>query len=127
MPRFRRALEAIAENPAPLVFHCTAGKDRTGLVAALLLGIARVAPVTIAADYALSSRYLTMMLPTFRQHLAIAGYDLDRDGWMLEAQPETMLQTLTYLDQRYGGAEGYAQRIGVAPQYIRELRRRLVE
>src|SRR3984885_16112342 len=55
----RHVLEVIADAaPGPLLFHCVAGKDRTGLIAALLLALADVEPAAIAADYAVSAENL---------------------------------------------------------------------
>lgn len=126
-PHFRAVFEAILDNRVPLVIHCTAGKDRTGLVAALLLALVQVPDVTIAADYALSRRLLEPLLPTFRQELVAAGYVLPRDSWMLESSPETMLLTLGYLGRRYGGATGYARRIGLSHHQISQLQQRLID
>src|SRR5882724_11647122 len=58
-PQLRDVLKVIAAAPAgPLLFHCVAGKDRTGLIAALMLTLADVKPDSIASDYAESSRML---------------------------------------------------------------------
>ena len=56
------ALQAIAEAPQAVLFHCTAGKDRTGVVAALLLWLAGVSEEDILADYIVSGPYLQQML-----------------------------------------------------------------
>ena len=54
-----RVLRVIAAAPTgPLLFHCVAGKDRTGLLAAVLLALADVGPGAIAADYAISAQHL---------------------------------------------------------------------
>ncbi len=58
-PQLRTALAVIAAaGPGPLLFHCVAGKDRTGVIAALLLALADVVPAAIAADYAASTENL---------------------------------------------------------------------
>jgi protein-tyrosine phosphatase len=62
-PRFVRALEVIARTDAPLVFHCAAGKDRTGLLGAVLLELLGVGDDDIAEDYARSAR----IMPILRQ------------------------------------------------------------
>ena len=69
------AFEAVATAPGPVVFHCHAGKDRTGLVAALLLRLAGVAIEDIAGDYALSRIRLQ---PRHDQWLASAESEQER-------------------------------------------------
>ena len=125
-PQFRAVLQAIAIAPAPLVVHCTAGKDRTGLVIALILGLAGVPAITIAADYAVSSRCLSPVLERLQQQAVLAGLKLPRDAWLLEARPETMLRTLAYLDSRYGGIQGYVRRIGVAQADVDRIKALIV-
>jgi protein-tyrosine phosphatase len=56
-PRFRSLFAHLLQDPAPLVVHCTAGKDRTGFACALILHALGVAEETIAADYLLTNRY----------------------------------------------------------------------
>lgn len=56
--RMVKALRAVAAAPGGVLFHCTAGKDRTGLMAALLLGLAGVGREEILADYQVSETYL---------------------------------------------------------------------
>jgi protein-tyrosine phosphatase len=50
----RQAIELIAEGPGPAVFHCASGKDRTGLLAALILSLLGVSEEQIVADFALT-------------------------------------------------------------------------
>ena len=58
-PQIGRILATLAEPDArPAIYHCAGGKDRTGVISALLLGIAGVPDEVIAEDYALSARYL---------------------------------------------------------------------
>ncbi|HYB34012.1 MAG TPA: tyrosine-protein phosphatase [Steroidobacteraceae bacterium] len=108
-----------AAAPAPLLFHCVAGKDRTGLIAALLLALADVTPAAIATDYAASSQNLR------------AGY-LRRYA---DAEPARVLDALhcpeegahnmlRFLDQE-GGVRAYLAQIGLTPREIERLRARL--
>ena len=60
--RIAQVLRDIAAAPANVLFHCTAGKDRTGMVAALLLSLAGVPRSDIVHDYAISARYLEPMM-----------------------------------------------------------------
>ncbi len=57
-----RALRTVAAAPGGVLFHCTAGKDRTGLMAALLLGLAGVERTDILADYQVSETYLARII-----------------------------------------------------------------
>jgi protein-tyrosine phosphatase len=109
----------------PALIHCAVGKDRTGLIIALLLGIAGVRPEEIVADYALSADCLAPYFDELRQVVtpeALADY-----GFSLECRPEFMADTLAYLDERYGGPAGYARDLGLSNQQIARLRALLVE
>ena len=118
----REVLQVIAAAaPGPLLFHCIAGKDRTGLVAALLLALADVVPEAIAHDYALSSTNL-------------------RDGYLhryAHRDPEQILAALHCPEEgaynmlkflaHAGGVRAYLQEIGLTRAQIAELRGRLRE
>ena len=92
----------------PVVIHCTAGKDRTGLGAALLLGAVGVAEDVIIEDYALTDEYrsvhrLAEIGPADRG----PGPDLDDLKVLFTAPAETMALTLGHVTERWGGIEGY--------------------
>jgi protein-tyrosine phosphatase len=114
------------------VFHCGAGKDRTGLVAALLLGVVGVPYETIAGDYALTGLYLKdpnrdhdnpdpMFIPESEKAKAGDGGQ-SLPIYMSSCLPETMRLALAFLDENYGGVEGYVRKIGVAGEQIDRLR-----
>ena len=118
-------MAAIAAAPdGAVLFHCHAGKDRTGLVAALLLALAGVPAPMIAEDYALSQECLRPIFdarlraerdPTRRAQLAM----------MVGAPPATMLGILAHLETQHGGAERYLVTAGVAADDIEKIRRRV--
>ncbi|MFN8440217.1 MAG: tyrosine-protein phosphatase [Caldilineaceae bacterium] len=110
-----------------ILFHCTAGKDRTGLIAALLLGLAGVEPTVIAEDYALTDRYLTGLKQELRAKAAAVGEDMAHYERMLESKPEAMCNTLAYIERKYGGVRLYLQQIGLVEAKIDALREALVE
>jgi protein-tyrosine phosphatase len=119
-PQLKEVLEIIASAAdAPLLFHCVAGKDRTGLIAALLLALADVEPDAIAADYAASTQHLT---DAYMQRYA----SLDRAEILeaLRCPEEGVHNMLAYLAQ-YGGAAGYLDAIGLDDAAIGRLRARL--
>jgi protein-tyrosine phosphatase len=126
-PSLARVLTWLSEDETlPAVVHCVAGKDRTGTVVAVLLGLLGVSDEDIAADYALSAAGLAGYLRWAADH------DRELAEWMarvppqlLEARAETMLELLAWLQEEHGSIEGYARSIGVAEAAIAALRERL--
>jgi protein-tyrosine phosphatase len=117
-----------APGALPAVIHCTAGKDRTGLIAALLLGLAGVPAAAIAEDYALTERYLQgAFFEEARRRAAERGHDWSRYQHLLICPPDLMLATLDYLESRHGGIAGYLRAIGLPETTLETLREALVE
>jgi protein-tyrosine phosphatase len=131
LDRYGRAvaevMAAIADaGDGGVLVHCAAGKDRTGLISALLLGLLGVAPETIADDYALSAECLR---PRDEEWLANGpGERADREQALVRFAPtrQVMLEVLDHLDQRYGGVEGYLLQAGVSAEDLDRLRARLL-
>lgn len=120
-------LRTLAEASGPAVFHCAAGKDRTGLISALLLGLVGVPDEVIAADYALTRENLDAIVERLN---ATSGYRAMLDALppdTLHADPDTMLGLLERLRGRYGGVRRYAAAAGVTDAAIRRLEQRLVD
>jgi protein-tyrosine phosphatase len=106
-------------SPGPLLFHCVAGKDRTGLIAALLLALADVEPEAIAHDYAASTENLRE--PYLKRYADADPAAIIDVVQCPEAGVHNMLE---YLD-KFGGARGYLEEIGVPAEQIVRLRARL--
>jgi protein-tyrosine phosphatase len=108
-----------AAPPEPLLFHCVAGKDRTGLVAALLLALADATPEAIARDYSVSGENLQ---EAYLRRYADSGRDR-----VLEAVrcPEQGAYNMLAFLERAGGVRGYLGQIGLGSQEIAQLRARL--
>jgi protein-tyrosine phosphatase len=125
-PSIRRIVEAIAEARGAVLFHCAGGKDRTGVVTAVLLLLAGVAPEVIAEDYALTSVHLPQASEE-RIAAGLARMGLTRAEFMamLSAKPEAMLRTLERLVEEYGSVEGYLTAIGAAPAAVAATKARL--
>jgi len=124
---FRR----IAAGDVPLVFHCSAGKDRTGIAAALLLEVLGVARETVVADYVLTDR-------TMEKLAAIIGTDpswgrlgtVDQAVWepMLRADPDYIITLFEMLDEKHGGAAGFMREAaGLDNATLDEVRAKLLE
>jgi len=118
--QLKEALGAIAAaGPGPLLFHCVAGKDRTGVIAALMLALAQVVPAAIAADYAASTANL--------RDAYLSRYRDGDPAAIIEAVrcPEAAVYNmLDYLD-RAGGVGAYLDGIGLDAAEITRLRHRL--
>ncbi|MCA9935790.1 MAG: tyrosine-protein phosphatase [Ardenticatenaceae bacterium] len=100
-------------NAFPALVHCAAGKDRTGLVVALLLDLAGVPAETIAADYELSNRYLEPILPEFRAYGETIGFTAEEYDKIMSSPAAVMCETLAFLHGRFGNARSYLQQIGL--------------
>ena len=93
-------MKTLASTEGTIVFQCRSGKDRTGLVAAILLVIAGVPDEVVAKDFGLSKPYL--------DEPELTEEDLKKHGaYQKGSAPETMMLTLEFLRDRYGGVEGY--------------------
>lgn len=114
-----------ADEEGMVLFHCSAGKDRTGIVAALLLSLAGVDEDTIVADYALTASVARPLLSLLREQALARGADIALVERFLSCEPETMRALLAHLNGRYHGAEAYAGRIGLGGTTVERLRRRL--
>jgi protein tyrosine/serine phosphatase len=123
--RFGRALAAVADADGPVVVHCMGGKDRTGLIAALLLRLAGVDRATIGADYALSSANLA---PATARWVASAANDDERSKRekLSHTPAEGMVRTLAEIETRYGDVSSYLRAAGLTDAQIERLRGRLV-
>jgi protein-tyrosine phosphatase len=128
-PAFGRVLTGLtAPDGMPAVIHCTAGKDRTGLAAALLLSVLGVDDEAVLDDYALSRLYFSeRRMARLLPRLAELGLDLERYHAVFGAPRHAMAATLDTLRSRYGSVEGYLTGPGgMAPGTVEALRARLV-
>ena len=104
----------------PLVVHCTAGKDRTGVASMLLLDLAGVAAEHVAADYAQSSERRPSLqrdhteARSLRPLLEDLGLDPAKFAPLWEARPAVILATLKELHDSWGGAAEYLSAAGVS-------------
>jgi protein-tyrosine phosphatase len=122
---FARAIEAVAHAPeGPVVIHCVSGKDRTGLVAALLLRLANVSIGEVAADYALSAERLTSFSSRWIEEASSEEERLRRER-ISETPAAAMVGVLEELEARHGGVRGYLSAAGMGKEVSELIRRRL--
>ncbi|WP_406233582.1 tyrosine-protein phosphatase [Isoptericola jiangsuensis] len=131
-PQFKQVFQRIAaQQDGAVLFHCTAGKDRTGIIAGLLLDLAGVPKAQIVHNYAISAHYLegqpkdsamnAQIMALIKQNPEIGR----KMAGMAGTAPDNMEQFLAALHSQYGGAEGYLKSIGVSEQEIQQLKVRL--
>ena len=121
-----KALEAVAAFQ-PIVFHCSAGKDRTGVLAALVLGCLGVESETIVSDYAEKQDARQELIAFLGRRPSYAERLKELPPSALDCEPETMRQFLDLIDDRYGGARAWALRAGVGEATLHRLEETLLE
>ena len=119
---FGRFLKHLLEKPTPQVFHCTAGKDRTGFAAALLLSALEVDRATIEHDYLLTNQL-------YKRDVRLEGQGHPHVMKVLwQVQPEFLHAAFDTVDAQHGGMQDYLHgAIGLNPQELAELKRLLLE
>jgi protein-tyrosine phosphatase len=124
-PQLAEVLRAIIAAPRGIVlFHCTAGKDRTGIIAALLLLIAGVGRDDIAGDYALTASAIGL-ISHLRERALSAGGEPDHVERVLASDHATMITMLDHLEDQHGGIDAYLKQIGLTPREVALLVERL--
>ncbi len=123
--RFGLAFAAVADADGAVVVHCAGGKDRTGLVSAVLLRLAGVSLEAIGADYAVSASNLE---PRTAEWLADAPDGLTRARReKLSGTPAAgIVRVLEEIELRYGSVAGYLHAAGVSSEQVQRLQERLV-
>ena len=130
----RRALPLAAEEPGVFHYHCTTGKDRTGVLSCLLLALAGVSREDIAADYCVSQIYLEPVYARMRSgalKLSTQGTITTEDvpGGMdrfFHTPASAMLALMDHIQSAYGGAEAFVRACGVPQNVVDAIRRKFV-
>jgi protein-tyrosine phosphatase len=118
----RNVLRVIASAPSgPLLFHCVAGKDRTGIIAAVMLTLADVRPEAIASDYARSTQMLSAAY--IERYKDVDPQDVLEN---VRCPEEGVHNMLAYLEG-HGGIREYLRKIGLNEMDIARLRGRLID
>jgi protein tyrosine/serine phosphatase len=119
------AIRAVANaSEGGVVVHCMGGKDRTGLITALLLSLAGVDDEQIAADYALSEERLRPRHELWFAEAATEA-ELTRLKRIAQTPAASIAGVLAELERRYGSVEGYLRDAGVSDDDLARARARL--
>ena len=122
------ALEVLADPDAlPAVFHCTAGKDRTGVLSAIVLSLLGVDEPTVVADYALSGEAMVRLRAKLIVKYPDSRNVLENIDEVFSADPAQMEMLLDHLHATYGSVDAYLAGIGAGPGVAEGLRARLLE
>ena len=125
--RITEALEIIAEpENHPLVFHCAVGKDRTGMLASVLLSLLGVEEKDIIEDYALSEPYMDELLARLKNNPQKNDPPLDIPEYFWKASPESMRLFLSTICKEYGSVKQYVAAMGGKPDLAERLAKALL-
>lgn len=117
-----RALEIIA-NPEnhPLLFHCNAGKDRSGILGGILLSVLDVIDEDIIEDYVMTAPYLKKFIERWDNDPETADVHNSLPPYQLRADPESMAFFLSGIRHEYGSARGYIEIQGAEKTLAKRL------
>ncbi len=111
----------------PAMFHCAAGKDRTGALAAVVLDAIGVRHEDIVDDYALTEERLEFLMARLNRSEHYRHVAANAPAYARGAKPETMQELLRMMQSELGGANQWLQSIGVEATTIEQLKNVLLE
>ena len=119
-PAIKEALTTLF-NPdnLPALYHCEAGKDRTGIISALILSVCGVEGKIVAEDYGLSAKYL---IDRYFEEQAPPSRTRENYTWLdyqnENCSPKVMIKIMDYIKTVYGGTENYIVSLGITKETI---------
>ncbi|KAK3372044.1 tyrosine phosphatase [Podospora didyma] len=123
-------LASSTQPPSPLLVHCSAGKDRTGIFIALVLSVCGVDDATVSHEYSLTDLGLLARKKGIVDKITaggILGGDRARAERMVTSHKENMIATLAMIRSTYGSVEQYlVNHCRVPAEQLEQLRRNLV-
>jgi protein-tyrosine phosphatase len=127
-PQIAQVLTIVAERQAhPVIVHCAAGKDRTGVLVAVLLGLLGVDDESIVHDYVLSADAMTALRRKMVERYPEGKEIIEGADELFSASPSNISDLLAALRDQYGSIEGYAEAAGAGPAVVSGLREALLE
>jgi protein tyrosine/serine phosphatase len=122
-----RIMKKIADSKdGTIAFYCHSGKDRTGIIAAMLLDVVHVPRSVIAEDYALSARLLEPAGETIFADFALTPEKREKLKSFMGSPPEAILAALRYIDSNYGSVVDYLLAGGVTTEDLYHIKSRFL-
>lgn len=115
--KIRQIMEVFAKTEKAILFHCQEGKDRTGIISMILLGLANVARADIIADYEISSAYLGY-IERYDEHEPLSVFRITNPYYMKEA--------FDYIERKYKTFEDYLLYAKVDQDIIDKVKNKLI-
>ncbi|MGE4352761.1 MAG: tyrosine-protein phosphatase [Oscillospiraceae bacterium] len=119
-----QVIRTLAHAKGCALFHCTTGKDRAGIISALILALCGVSEEDIIADYCVSEVYLRNMYAGMENYAKLCNGDLDNPFY--RTKPAAMRALLKYLEEVYDGAGGYLEKSGLSKKDAALIRTKLI-
>lgn len=130
-PQYRELFRRLVEDQTPVLFACSAGKDRTGIAAALILHVLGVPREVIGQDYALTDHVMEALISRFVGDPKFAGFArMDREDYLpiFRSDPSSLEIAFDAMADRHGSVDGYLREVlGVGEAEQDALRGRLLE
>jgi protein-tyrosine phosphatase len=123
-----QVLDIIADSDnLPLVFHCSAGKDRSGLIAAMVLGILGVDDRDIIEDYTQTGLHMEKIIDRWKNETVFTEVLSNLEPYQLEAVPESMETILSGINRDHGSIRQYLLANGAEESLFDRLEEALLE
>jgi protein-tyrosine phosphatase len=126
-PQIVSIITTIADADSAIILHCHAGKDRTGIIAALLLSSVGVSDTAISQDYSLTGGEIPHLIAEWRDYYLSKGRDIAQIEREVATKPETMMSMLKYIEDTYGSMTAYLESCGVTSSTLMKLREKFLE
>lgn len=124
---YKSLYQKLNKNETPLVYHCTAGKDRTGVASALLLDVLGVSKEDIYADYLMSNYYRYAEYEEMLEKAAVYGIDHTTLRPFMEVRESYLDEAYAQINKEYSSVENYfIEGLGFTQDDLEKLRRLLL-
>ncbi len=125
---FAQAFDELLQQEEPLLYHCSAGKDRTGFMSAMLLYALGVPHETIMRDYMASNYYRQARICRRAKLSPLIGINPRVSLPLLEVRPIYLQAAFQVIEEQYGSLDEYLENgLGVSPQERKMLQTKYLE